>query len=765
MKTAVIGFPRIGKERELKFASESYFAGRTDAVSLEQTAASLRAYGWKKQADAGIDFIPSNDFSFYDNMLDTAVMLGVVPERYRALSLSELDTCFAMARGYQGTRGDVTALPMKKWFNTNYHYLVPELEDAMTIASDAAECKPVREYAEAKSAGYDTVPSLIGPYTFLHLALCTGKKTKRDFAADVVNAYEQVIAELAKRGASWIQIAEPALVRDVPHDDDAFFTSLYRPLLDKTHSESGVRVLLQTYFSDIRDVYDNVCALGFDGIGLDFVEGRQNLPLIKKNGFPEQTVLFAGVVCGKNIWRAEYEKKCALVKEIETVVKSKDRVVLGTSCSLLHVPYTTAGETKLPHDVLAHFSFAEEKLSELHDIAAACENGGTAAVYGDNKKLFASLRVTPDDAVARRVSALSRNDFERKPAFSERERIQKKEFSLPLFPTTTIGSFPQTKDVRANRSAFKKGAVSREEYIAFNKKKIASCIALQEKIGLDVLVHGEYERNDMVEYFGDHLDGYVFTEKAWVQSYGTRCVKPPVIWGDVSRRGPITVEWSVFAQSCTKKPVKGMLTGPVTILNWSFPREDISLKEQALQIAFAIRDEVLDLEKNGIRIIQIDEAALREKLPLLRADWHTDYLDWAVSSFRLVHSGVKPETQIHTHMCYSELGDIIKDIDDMDADVITFEASRSDLTILDALKTAKFRTEVGPGVYDIHSPRVPSTEEIKTALEKMLQKIPAEKLWVNPDCGLKTRGEEETVPSLEHLAAAAKLLRKEYAEL
>ena len=440
-------------------------------------------------------------------------------------------------------------------------------------------------------------------------------------------------------------------------------------------------------------------------------------------------------------------------KEIEKAVPA-DNVVIGTSCSLLHVPYTVGSEEKLSEEILRHFAFAEEKLTELSDIA----NGNGLQ---ENKALFAKPRTEGNSEVRQNVNQLSTADFERRPSRSERRKIQEGILNLPAFPTTTIGSFPQTAEVRAKRAALKKGTITREEYVEYNQKKIAECIRLQEQLGFDVLVHGEFERNDMVEYFGSKLDGYVFTQNAWVQSYGTRCVKPPVVWSDVSRKSPITVEWSVYAQSLTDKPVKGMLTGPVTILNWSFPREDVSLKEQALQIALAIRDEVLDLERGGIKIIQVDEAALREKLPLRKSAWHSEYLDWAIPAFRLVHSGVKPETQIHTHMCYSEFSDIVKDIDNMDADVITFEASRSDLKLLDALKTANFETQVGPGVYDIHSPRVPSVNEIVDTLHKIVAKIPSANVWVNPDCGLKTRGEQETVDSLKNLVAAAAILRKE----
>jgi 5-methyltetrahydropteroyltriglutamate--homocysteine methyltransferase len=496
----------------------------------------------------------------------------------------------------------------------------------------------------------------------------------------------------------------------------------------------------------------------FDAIGLDFKEGKKSLELVKKNGFPKDKLLFAGVINGKNIWKNNYKETLDI---IENIKENCENVILNTSCSLLHVPYTLKNEVKLGDEYKKYFAFAEEKLAELKELKKIIAEGKSTEEYINNVKLFEADRSCEDKAVQDRVKSISEEDFVRLPKFEDREKIQKATLKLPDFPTTTIGSFPQISAVKTNRSAYKKGNISESEYIAFNKEKIKECINLQNDLGLDVLVHGEYERNDMVEYFGENLKGYLFTEKAWVQSYGTRCVKPPVIWGDISREKAMTVDWSVYAQSLTDKPMKGMLTGPVTILNWSFPREDISLKECAYQIALAIRDEVQDLEANGIKIIQIDEAALREKLPLRKSDWKEEYLDWAIPAFRLVHSGVKAETQIHTHMCYSEFTDIIKDIDDMDADVITFEASRSDLDILDALKENNFRTEVGPGVYDIHSARVPSVEEIKQALNKMLEKIPSDKLWVNPDCGLKTRGEAETAASLENMVKAAKQLRKE----
>ena len=753
MKTSIIGYPRIGALRELKFASEKYFRSEIDAAELEKTAKEIRTYNLNLQKESGLDFIPSNDFSYYDGLLDTAFLLNAVPERYTSLGLSALDTYFAAARGYQGEKGDVKALAMKKWYNTNYHYMVPEIDDATDLK--LAGTKPFDLFSEALSAGVKTRPVVAGAYTFLKLAKYKGTKTAADFADAAAQAYSELLKKFADLGAEWVQFDEPSLVKDMTADDIKLFVSLYNKILP---NKAGVKVLVQTYFGDVRDVYNELAALDVDGIGLDFVEGKRSLELVRKNGFPKDKVLFAGVVNGKNIWRNNYAKTADIVSELK---KSASEIVIGTSCSLLHVPCTLKNETKLPEDVKKHFAYAEEKLSELAELGAILDNAAykDTPEFKSNAALHAEKRSGDSEEVRARVAKLTDKDFVRLPEFAEREKIQHERFKLPKFPTTTIGSFPQTAEVRAKRSAFRKGELSEADYNAYIEGKIADCVKLQEEIGLDVLVHGEFERNDMVEYFGECLDGYIFTEKAWVQSYGTRCVKPPVVWGDISRAKPMTVKWSKYAQSLTQKPMKGMLTGPVTILNWSFPREDITLKESAVQIALAIRDEVLDLEANGISIIQVDEAALREKLPLRRSDWHEDYLDWAIPAFRLVHSGVRPETQIHTHMCYSEFADIIKDIDDMDADVITFEASRSDLTILDVLKANNFRTEVGPGVYDIHSPRVPSEDEIKTAIDKMIDRIPADKLWVNPDCGLKTRGEKETIPSLKNLVNAAKRAR------
>ena len=752
-KTTVVGFPRIGAERELKFWTEDYFLGKLTFRELSEKAAGLRKKHWLLQREAGLDFIPSNDFSFYDGMLDTAFLFGAVPRRCTELGLSGAEAYFAAARGYQGQKGDVKALPMKKWFNTNYHFLVPQLDDATRL--EPAGSKPFGEYREAEALGIRTRPVLIGPFTFLKLSEYRGSKKAEDYAEDLSAAYRTILLRFSELGAEWVQFDEPSLVTDLSGSDLALFERLYSGILP---GKRDVKVLLQTYFGDLRDLYEKAVSMDFDAFGIDFAEGKKSAELIKKYGFPENKLLFAGVVNGRNIWRNDYGKTLALLGDLPV---PEDRVVLSTSCSLLHVPYTVKSETVLPDRYKRHFAFAEEKLAELSQLRKlfASPDAANSAEFLSNAEIIRSRKENSDPSVRARIESLSERDFTRRPAFSEREKIQKKALNLPILPTTTIGSFPQTKEIKALRAKFRKGEITKERYEAGIREKIASCVRLQESIGLDVLVHGEFERNDMVEYFGDNLSGFLFTRKGWVQSYGTRCVKPPIIWSDVRRTKPITVETIAYAQSLTQKPVKGMLTGPVTILNWSFPREDISGRETAFQIALAIREEVLDLEKAGIRIIQIDEAALKEKLPLRRADWHSDYLDWAIPAFRLVHSGVKPETQIHTHMCYSEFGDIVGDIDNMDADVISFEASRSDLAIVDDLNRVHFRTEVGPGVYDIHSPRVPSEKEIEEELYAMLKKLPAVKLWVNPDCGLKTRGEKETEPSLRNLVSAAAAVR------
>ncbi|WP_414841485.1 5-methyltetrahydropteroyltriglutamate--homocysteine S-methyltransferase [Enterococcus saccharolyticus] len=744
MTTTIIGFPRLGEFRELKFETEKYFRNEISADDLKAFAKELRQKHWNVIKDAGIDQIPSNDFSFYDNTLDTSVLFNIIPKKVKDLDFDELEEYFALARGYQGEKGDVHALPMKKWFNTNYHYLVPQFEKTTNIQVNTT--KIIDEFLEAKELGILTRPVILGPFTLLQLGQYHDGTSSADFATDLLAAYQEVFTKLAAAGAEWIQIDEPGLVLDLTAEDIARFKEFYQTLLA---NKNGLNVLLQTYFGDIRDIYEEVIALDFDGIGLDFVEGKETLNLITNTPFPEDKKLFAGIVNGKNIWTNNY------TSTFDLLAKLPKNVVLSTSCSLLHVPYSVENEV-FSDEIKQYFAFAKEKLAEL----VALDKTDQAAIEKNNR-IFKQERITANKALQEKIAQLTDADFVRLPAFDEREALQTDLLKLPNLPTTTIGSFPQTKEVKITRGKFKRGEITQEEYDAFIAKKIDDCIAFQEKIGLDVLVHGEFERNDMVEFFGEALDGYLFSKNGWVQSYGTRGVKPPIIWGDIARSKAITVQWSKYAQSKTEQIVKGMLTGPVTILNWSFPREDISIKDSTYQLALAIQEEVLDLEANGIRIIQIDEAALREKLPLRQTDWYSEYLDWAIPAFRLVHSKVQPETQIHTHMCYSEFEDIIQAIDDMDADVISFEASRSNLALLDALNRNNFQTQVGPGVYDIHSPRIPSVEEIKQTIGKILEKIPTDKVWVNPDCGLKTRGEKETYASLENLVLAAKEVREE----
>ncbi len=742
MKTSTIGYPRIGSLRELKFATEKYFKGEINFENLKSISKKLRIQNLLTQKENNIDYISSNDFSFYDNMLDTAFMLNVIPKRYLDLNLSPIDTYFAVARGYQDELKDVKAFSMKKWFNTNYHYIVPEFDNDTVIKLNAD--KIIEEYIEALENGIKTKPSFIGPFTFLNLSKFKDNTSIYNLKDSIIEAYKKLLLKLNELNSEYVQIEEPYLVMDLDSKSVQLFKEIYSRLLE---DKIQTKILLQTYFGDIRDVAEVVFNFNFDAIGLDFIEGEENLRLISEYLKNKNTTIFAGVVNGKNIWKNDYKKSLNI---LNTLRKHTENIVINTSCSLLHVPYTLKNETLLGDEYKKHLSFAEEKLLELNDLKNLINEIDLTnnIKYNDNIDLIKN-RLTEENF----DFEITEKDTTRLPTRSSRNLIQKEYFNLPLLPTTTIGSFPQTSELKSIRSKYKKGEVSNEDYDVFIKSQIEKCIKLQEDLNLDVLVHGEYERTDMVEYFGANLSGFIFTEKAWVQSYGTRCVKPPVIWSNISRKSPITLKYSIYASNITKKPVKGMLTGPVTILNWSFPREDISLKDMAYQIAFAIREEVLDLEKNGIEIIQIDEAALKEKLPLRKVDWEEKYLDWAIKSFKLVHSSVKPTTQIHTHMCYSEFESIIKNIDEMDADVISFESSRSDLSILEAL-SKNFETAVGPGIYDIHSPRIPSIEELVGVISKIIQYIDINKLWINPDCGLKTRGEFETEASLKNLVLA-----------
>ncbi|WP_179394289.1 5-methyltetrahydropteroyltriglutamate--homocysteine S-methyltransferase [Lacticaseibacillus absianus] len=753
MTKTIIGYPRIGAHRELKFATQKYFKQAITAADLQATGATLRRTNWATLQAAGLDQIPTGDFSFFDTTLDTAFLLNIVPARYQALGLAPLDEYFALARGYQGPAGDVKALSMKKWFNTNYHYLQPEFDQDTTIT--VGDWQLFDQFQEAKAQGLNARPSLVGPYTLLRLSRFLDGRTPRDFTVALVAAYTTILAKLVALGAEWIQIDEPALVFDQSDADLALFHDLYAPLLA---AKGDAKILLQTYFGDVRDSYATLTTLAFDGLGLDFVEGRtENLRLVTA-GFPSDKVLFAGLINGKNIWRSNYQ---TVLDTYYALRKATELIILSTSTSLLHVPYTTANETQIAPSELAHLAFAEQKLTELAELDEIRAHGTASPAFAANQQLFATPRVAADPVIAAKIAALTPADYKREPARSLRLREQADTLGLPVLPTTTIGSFPQTAAVRKNRAQLRKGAITEAAYTEFNHAETRRWLRLQEELGLDVLVHGEFERNDMVEYFGENLAGFRFTENGWVQSYGTRGVKPPIIWGDVARTRPITVAETVYAQSQTDKPVKGMLTGPVTILNWSFPRADVSPKLSTEQIALALAEETLDLEAHGIRYIQIDEPALRENLPLRQKDWYTAYLDWAVPAFRLVSAQVQPTTQIHTHMCYSEFADIIDAIDALDADVISFEAARADLTLLDVLQETHFETHVGPGVYDIHSPRVPSVDEIVGIIHQILDRLPVENVWINPDCGLKTREEPETLASLRNLVAATQQVRKE----
>jgi 5-methyltetrahydropteroyltriglutamate--homocysteine methyltransferase len=758
IKTTIVGYPRIGVNRELKFTTEAYFKNEIDAKELSAKAKELRQEYWNKQREAGIDIIPSNDFSYYDNLLDTAFLLNVIPERYKKLRLSPLDTYFAMARGYQKGDKDVKALPMKKWFNTNYHYIVPEIEKDTELSLN--DTKPFDLYREAKALGIDTKPVIIGIFTFLKLAHLNTDKTFEKCLEELSQVYIEVLDKFEAEGISYLQIDEPILVTDLSESDINLFKDVYNKILAKNYK---FKTILQTYFGDVRDIYPHLKDLKFDAVGLDLAEGKKSIELIERYGFPKDKVLVAGIVNGKNIWINNYKKSINIIKKLKKYV-DEDRLYIGTSCSLLHVPHTIAKEDKISKDYIESLAFAEQKLVEVNDLRELSKDDK----YVENNKYTENTNILErknsnsicfNKDIRSKVENLKDEDFVRAEDFDERRKTQKEYFNFPILPTTTIGSFPQTKEIKKLRQSLRKGEISENQYEDEIKEKIKDIIKFQEEIDLDVLVHGEYERTDMVEYFGRLLHGFLFTQNGWVQSYGTRAVKPPIVYGDIKRENPMTVKWIKYAQDQTDRPVKGMLTGPITILNWSFPREDLELKQIAYQIGLAIGEEVLDLEAAGIKIIQIDEAALREKLPLRKEDWREEYLDWAIPAFRLTNSKVKIDTQIHTHMCYSEFSDIIKEIDDMDADVISIEAARSDSSLLDFLHENNFKLEIGPGVYDIHSPRVPTEEEIEELIKTMIGKLDIKKLWINPDCGLKTRGMKETKPSLINMVKATKKVR------
>ena len=770
VSVATLGTPRIGPHRELKTALESFWAGKIDAAALVKTAAQLRADNWARQKARGVTVIPSNDFSFYDQVLDTSVLVGAIPQVYgwKGDSVS-LATYFAMARGAQGDSETcehghahhhghgVPAQEMTKWFDTNYHYMVPEFSKDQTFALSST--KPIDEYKEAKALGYQTRPVLVGPVTFLKL----GKSHDASFSNlslldKLVPVYAEVLKRLAAEGAEWVQIDEPVLVLDL---DAAARDALKKAYADLAKAVPQVKIMLNTYFGALGDNLDTAASLPVAGLHIDLIRAPEQLEPVLKAVKPD-VVLSLGVIDGRNIWRANLP---AVLDHIEPIVAKRgaNLIEIAPSCSLLHVPVDLDRETKLDADLKSWLAFSLQKMSELSVLGKALA-GGQGTVKGElaaSAAAAAARKTSPkvhNKAVADRVAAITAEMANRRSAFAGRAKVQRERFKLPAFPTTTIGSFPQTSEVRKVRAAFTKGTIGQAEYDQFLREETRRTVAWQEEIGLDVLVHGEFERNDMVQYFGEQLSGFAFTQHAWVQSYGSRCVRPPILFGDVSRPKPMTVEWWKYAQSLTKRPMKGMLTGPVTILNWSFVRDDIPRSESCRQIALAIRDEVLDLEKAGATMIQIDEAALREGLPLRRSEW-TTYLDWAVGSFRITASGVADETQIHTHMCYSEFNDIIDAIGAMDADVISIETSRSKMELLDAFVNYKYPNEIGPGVYDIHSPRVPDVSEMTELLSLARKRLTGEQLWINPDCGLKTRGWAEVRPALVNMVEAAREMR------
>ncbi len=754
MKSSNLGYPRIGKDREWKKALESFWAGKLEESAFLAQMEQIRQQHLIKQKDKGIEWIPVNDFTYYDHMLDMAVMFGLVPKRFAYDGGPvPLDTYFAMARGNK----EAVASEMTKWFNTNYHYIVPEFGER---PPELAENRPLKAYLEARDQlGIVGKPVIVGPYTFVKLAKGYAKDEFERVVDQIVPLYVDVLRELELHGVEWVQIDELTFVQDISEQDRALIRRVYEQF---SQALPHLKLMVQTYFEAV-DWYEELIALPVEGLGLDFVHGgKANLANLTAHGFPQEKVLGAGIVDGRNIWRSALEEKWELVKTISNVV-DPDRIWLQPSSSLLHVPVTVEAETDLPGEVQAALAFADEKLGEVQLLVQGFRFGKyvISKEIAQNEKDLLRLAESPArnrEKVQQARKALETTEAKRDVPFHERRDIQQAAWKLPLLPTTTIGSFPQTTEVRQARQQYKKGNWTVEQYDAFIAEQIKQWIAIQEEIGLDVLVHGEFERTDMVEYFGEKLDGFVFTKNGWVQSYGSRCVKPPVIYGDVQFVAPMTVKESVYAKSLTEKPVKGMLTGPATILNWSFVRDDVSRQEVCEQIALALQAEVEALEAAGIRMIQVDEPALREGLPLKQAD-RAAYLDWAVKSFRVATSTVAASTQIHTHMCYCEFHDFIDVISELDADVISIETSRSHGELVSVFETCTYDKGIGLGVYDIHSPRVPAVAEIEEMVSRGVQVLPPAQFWINPDCGLKTRGRAETVEALKNMVAATHAVR------
>jgi len=756
-----LGFPRIGRDRELKKAQEAFWKGELDEAGLLAVGRDLRKAHWDVQKQAGIELLPAGDFAWYDQVLTHSLMFGVIPERFRpADGQATLHTLFAMARGVSDSCcGGAHAQEMTKWFDTNYHYLVPEFsaDQHFHLGWDQL----FDEVKEARELGHSVKPVIIGPLTYLWLGKAKGGEfDKLDLLDRLLPLYGQIFQRLAELGVEWVQIDEPILVLDLPQAWKNAFERAYNQI-----QRDPLKKLLATYFGGLEENLGLAANLPVDGLHIDLVRAPEQYPTILDR-LPAYKVLSLGVVNGRNVWRCDLEKTLATLQHAHE--RLGDRLWVAPSCSLLHSPVDLGREDQLDAELKSWLAFAVQKCAEVAVLAQAVDQPDAAnvrAALAESHAVQAARAASPrihKPAVQARVAAITARDSQRQSPFAQRIEQQRAGLNLPLFPTTTIGSFPQTASIRLARQSYKQGKLSEAEYVEAMHSEIRHAVEVQEHLGLDVLVHGEAERNDMVEYFAEQLDGYTFTRFGWVQSYGSRCVKPAVIVGDLSRPHAMTVEWIRYAQGLTRKVMKGMLTGPVTMLMWSFPREDVSREAQARQLALAIGDEVLDLEAAGIRIVQIDEAAFREGLPLRQAQWQS-YLDWATEAFRLCAAGVRDETQIHTHMCYSEFNDVIESIAAMDADVITIETSRSDMELLEAFEAFDYPNEIGPGVYDIHSPRVPDASEMANLLRKAARRIPAERLWVNPDCGLKTRGWAETEAALIHMVAAARQLRAELA--
>ncbi|MGG8495717.1 5-methyltetrahydropteroyltriglutamate--homocysteine S-methyltransferase [Tenacibaculum sp. TC6] len=760
MKTSVLGFPRIGKKRELKKALELYWKDNINQTELIEVAKKIKQENWLLQKNSGIDFIASNDFSFYDQVLDTSLMVGCIPERFKTLEhqANELDLYFAMARGYQKNQHDVVAMEMTKWFDTNYHYLVPEFEENQEFTFFSS--KVIQEYKEAKELGIATKPVLIGPVTFLHLGKSKHPNfNKLSLLGTLLPVYLSVIEQLCLEGATHIQFDEPCLALAINEEQQQALQFVYTAIATKF---PDLITIVTSYFNDYEDNLTTALQLPVKALHLDLIEAPLLLhKVLTHTSFSKNTILSLGVIDGRNIWKNNFETSLQYIEEAKKHLPSEN-IWISTSCSLLHSPYDLDLEDNnfnIPSDIKNWLAFAKQKIQELTSLQKIIDENQLDILEKNKEALLQKKKSLKIHNPQVKVNTQQKLCIERESPFYVRQQLQKHNLQLPLFPTTTIGSFPQTKEVRKWRADYKKQHISEDTYDELLRKETEATIRFQENIDLDVLVHGEFERNDMVEYFGEKLEGFVFTHFGWVQSYGSRCVKPPIIFGDVYRPEPMTVKWAQYAQSLTQKPVKGMLTGPVTILQWSFIRNDQPKQETCKQIALAIREEVLDLEKAGIQIIQIDEPAIREGLPLRKNQW-SSYLQWAIDCFKITASGVQNTTQIHTHMCYSEFNDIISSIAHMDADVITIETSRSHMELLHAFVDFKYPNEIGPGVYDIHSPRVPTSEEIETLLKKAMQVLPHENIWVNPDCGLKTRNWSETKTALENLVNVAKKLRK-----